>query len=447
MRSIADGAIIQLRDETGRMVAAVQAAQKLATSAEADRLLTDGIGDDLPAQPFWVEARGTETGPGGADTAAMVRRFAAALVTEFGGLVWEPESSLVRNDPLLTGTTDHPAITLDTGRVAVAVQDRPVVSLSNWLVDAIATHGHAGRGFQLVTPAATRLTHAMRSALENPMARWVVKAAEGQYFDGFSGLPLSWHEEAGFVRDPSADASRIHHSSFRGTDEAWGSQLLVDVKVLHPAEDDLRLGGTAELVSEVLGGDVPALWGTSEPAPLAWDTADLTALARTRAPGSSWFVFTGPPEGLPTGGTRPFSGTLLVSRVPEGVLESLTLAVGYPPGTDADLSVLPELVGELAARGVLQMITVHRRTGREDLTYEPRRAAPALPVGLGIGAEGIASIGTDRALSAPVPGIPFGPPLTPAVWYQVGEGTELDDRTRLGSLMGHLRSERVRAMD
>jgi hypothetical protein len=378
MRSIADGALIQLRDETGQMVAAVQAAQKLATSAEADRLLTDHISDDLPAQPFWVEARGAETGPGGADTAAVVRRFAVALVAEFGGLVWEPEASLVRDDQLLVGSTDHPAITCATSRVAVAVQDRPLVSLSNWLVDAIATHGRAGRGFQMVTPSTTRLTHAMRSALESPMARWVVKAPKGRYFDGFSGLPLAWHEEAGFLRDSAAVPSQVPHPYFRQSDEGLGRQLLVDLKVVHPAEDALSLSGAAELVSQALGGDVPALWGTSEPAPLAWDTADLTALARTRAPGSSWFVFTGPSRGLHADKTRPFSGTLLISRVPKGVRESLTLAVGYPPGTEPDLTELEALVGDLASHGTLQMITVNRRTGREDLTYATNRARPAL---------------------------------------------------------------------
>ncbi|GAA0987338.1 hypothetical protein GCM10009551_040330 [Nocardiopsis tropica] len=68
VRAVAGGAVVQLRDGSGHMVAAVQAAQRLALSSEADRLLAEGIADDLPAQPWWVEARGTETGPGGEDT-------------------------------------------------------------------------------------------------------------------------------------------------------------------------------------------------------------------------------------------------------------------------------------------------------------------------------------------------------------------------------------------
>ncbi|MEU0237267.1 DUF6177 family protein [Nocardiopsis sp. NPDC006198] len=438
VRAVAGGAVVQLRDGSGRMVAAVQAAQRLASSSEADRLLAEGIADDLPAQPWWVEARGAETGPGGVDTARAVRRFADALVSEFGGLVWEPESRLDRDDSLLAGATDHPAITRATDRVALAVQDRPVVPLSTWLVDAVAEHAKEGRAFQLVTPSGSRITHALRSVLGNPMARWVARAPDGRYYDGFSGVPLAWNEEAGFVRDTTAAPEDVPHSAFRGAEENQGNQILVDLKVLNPADAGLRLGRSVEFLSQTLAGSVPALWGTGEPATLAWDTADLTALARERAPESSWFLFTGPPDALRTAPARPFSGTLLVTRVPEGVKESITLAVGHPPGEEPDLSVLSALVEEFNSRGVLQTISVHRRTGRPDLGYEARRSGPSLPIGLGIGVEGVASIGSERALAAPVPAVPVGPPLTHAVWYRIGDGTEADSHERLRTLMAHL---------
>ncbi|WP_236572247.1 MULTISPECIES: DUF6177 family protein [unclassified Nocardiopsis] len=438
VRSVADGALIQLRDESGRMVAAVQAAQQLALSAEADRLLTEGITDDLPAQPWWVEARGAETGPTDADTAGMVRRFADALVSQFGGLVWEPESRLVRDDPLLVGATDHPAITLATDKVAVAVQDRPVVPLTTWLVDAIAEHGRAGRGFQLVTPSCSRITHALCSVLGNPMARWVAQAPDGRYYDGFSGVPLAWHKAAGFVRDTTAASEDVPHPAFQDTHQKWGTQLLVDLKVLHPADAGLQLGRSVEFLSQTLGGSAPALWGTGEPATLAWDTRDLTALARKRAPASSWLLFTGPPDGLRSGRVRPFTGTLLVTRVPEGVKESITLAVGHSPTEEPDLSILSTLVKEFTSQGVLQTISVHRRTGRADLGHDARWSGPALPVGLGIGVEGVSSIGSERTLSAPVPPITFGPPLTHSVWYRIGDGTEAASQERFHALMAHL---------
>ncbi|WP_435112253.1 DUF6177 family protein [Nocardiopsis synnemataformans] len=436
VRSIAEGAVIQLRDGSGRLVAAVQAAQKLASPSEADRLLAHGIGDALPAQPYWVEALAAETGPGEADTAGMVRRFADSLVSQFGGVVWQPPSSLRRDDPLLVGATDHPAVTLTTDRVALAVQDRPVVPMSTWLGDAITTHTREGRGFQLVTPSSSRLTHVLRSSLAHSMTRWVVRTSDGAYHDGFSGLPLTWHEEWGFVRDPSADTA-----GHVPRDEASGTHLLVDLALLHPAEENLLLGGAAELLSQTLAGAVPALWGTSEPTPLSWDTAGLTAVARRRAPNASWFVLNGPPPqmcGNPFTGTS-FTGTLRVTRVPDGVREHVTLAIGHPPSAEPDLTVLPGLVEELAARGDLQTISVRRRSGRPDLTYESGSTDAAIQVGLGIGAEAVASVGIDHALSAPVEGVPFGPPLTPAVWYPIGDGTAPEDRRRSRELMEHLR--------
>ncbi|WP_370013409.1 DUF6177 family protein [Nocardiopsis sp. Huas11] len=77
------------------------------------------------------------------------------------------------------------------------------------------------------------------------------------------------------------------------------------------------------------------------------------------------------------------------------------------------------LVKEFTSRGLLQAMSVHRRTGRSDLACEPRWSGPALPVGLGIGVEGVSSSGSERVLSAPVPALTFGPPLTRSVWYRI----------------------------
>src|SRR5699024_9580191 len=141
VRTVAEGAVDELRDDSGQLVAAVHAAQRLSVASEAERLLGDGIGADLPAQPWWVEARGAEAGADGPDTAGMVRRFADSLVSEFGGRVWQHESRLERDGPLLIGATAHPAVTRMTDYTALAVQDRPIVPLSMWLADAIAIHG------------------------------------------------------------------------------------------------------------------------------------------------------------------------------------------------------------------------------------------------------------------------------------------------------------------
>jgi len=436
VRFSADGAVVELLDSEGRLFAAMQAAQRLALSAEAERLLADGIGDDLPAQPYWVEARGAELA--GADTAGAVGRFVRNLVERLGGAVWEPEPRLARGDAFLDGTTDHPAVTTRTDRAVVVVQDRPLVPLSPWIVDAVAVHGREGRRLQVVTPSTSRITHALRSVLVDPTARWVVQAPDGAYFDGFSGVPLVWDEQEAFVVDRSARVEDGPHEAYRAPVGVPGSHLLVELRVEHPAGRALVLGSAAELLAERLGGSPPSLWGTSEPLPQAWDRAVVTRLCRERAPGQTMFAFTGPPESVRGEGVLPFSGIQRVVRSASGVRESVSLAVGRPAGEEPDLDVLSSLVAELAGRDVLRTMTVQRAAGRPDLTYEPRWSGFPLPVGLAVGAEGVSEIGTDRALSAPVRGVPFGPPLTPSVWYRVGDGTEPGAWERFRGLMGHL---------
>ncbi|GAA0990111.1 hypothetical protein GCM10009551_048140 [Nocardiopsis tropica] len=438
VRLVADGALVELVDEGGRVVAAMQAAQKLALSAEAERLLADGIADDLPAQPYWVEARGADLP--GADTAGVVGRFARRLAERLGGSVWEPAPGLDRRDPFLEGATGHPAVTALTEQAAVVVQDRPLVPLSPWIVDVLARHGRRGLRLQVVTPSTSRITHALHSFLMSPAARWVVQAPGGSYYDGFSGVRLRWDEREAFTVDGDARADGPPEA-FRADDADRGCQLHVDLNVEHPADNGLVLGRSVELLAERLGGGPPAVWGTAEPLPQEWRRAVFTRTVRNRAPGRTWAAFSGPPGGAREDGVRPFAGTVRVSRTSFGVREAITFAVGYPEGAEPDLSVLPSLVGELTERDVLRTMTVRRVGGRADLTYAPHWAGLPLPVGMALGQEAVAVIGTARALGAPVRPLPFGPPLTPAFWYQVGTGVEHDSWVRFRGLMAHLHPE------
>lgn len=122
VRTVAEGAVVEMRDDSGRLLAAAQAGQRLSGLDEVRRLLgggdavvwRSGAGTDpartpLPERPWWVEARGGELGADGTgtgndadtDTADMARRFAAALVAQFGGYIWEAKPRLRRDDPLL----------------------------------------------------------------------------------------------------------------------------------------------------------------------------------------------------------------------------------------------------------------------------------------------------------------------------------------------------------
>ncbi|MBV2362287.1 DUF6177 family protein [Streptomonospora nanhaiensis] len=464
VRTVAEGAVVEMRDDSGRLLAAAQAGQRLSGLDEVRRLLgggdavvwRSGAGTDpartpLPERPWWVEARGGELGADGTgtgndadtDTADMARRFAAALVAQFGGYIWEAKPRLRRDDPLLLGTTDHPAVSLSTERVAVAVQDRPVVPLSPWIIDAVAGQGREQRAFQLVTPPEARLTHELAALLQNPMARWVVRASDGTYYDGLFGAPLVWHQDAGFVRDPERASDRAVHPLFRRKDDTLVDHLVLDLKMLHPADSELRVGGEVELLAGALAGSAPALWGTSEPAPLVWDREKLTELVRKRAPRGSRVVFLGP-----HGGARPFSGSLRVERVAEGVKESVTLAVAYPAGTEPGLSAVRGLVEELGTGGSLQSLNVHRRRGRADLTRAASYSGALVPVGLALGAEGVHRVGgLDHATAAPVPPVRIGPRLTPTLWYAIGDGTDPGARRQLRGLISHLRPKKTESAD
>ncbi|CAL9331604.1 hypothetical protein SUDANB121_00093 [Nocardiopsis dassonvillei] len=435
VRPVADGALVQLRDEAGRMIAAVQAAQRLSGTTEIDRLLRPGLGKSLAERPYWVEARGARTGAQGPDTRPIVRRFADALVEQFGGTVWSPDPTPGWEGPALTGVTDHPTVTVTTPQVAVAVQDRPVVAMDPWMVDALHTHAHARRAFQLVTPSTSRLTHILRSALTGPFTRWVVRTPEGDHRDGFSGAPLTWHEELGFVR---TERSSDDEQAVAQEDQADArSLLLVDLSVIHPPEPNLRLGTCVETLALGLAGSLPALWGTSEPAPLAWSPDDITGLARRRAPKATWTVFNGPTDH--DAYSPRFTGTLRVTRVPEGVREDVTLALGGPADTTFAPDTLTPLVKELTGEEGFHRIAVHRTQGRADLTYAPGAPMPVIPIGLGIGPAATTGLGVDHALAAPVRGVPFGPPMTPCVWYAIGDGTDTSDLELHRSLLAHLR--------
>lgn len=438
VRLVAEGTVVQLRDDSNRLVLAMQAAQRLAVSAEADRLLTDGVSDDLPAQPLWVEVRGTELAD--TDTASAARRFAHSLVEQHGGVVWEPEPALPRDDANLLGATDHPAVSALTEKNAVLVQDRPVIPLSSWLVDALAEHGRRGLGLQVVTPSTSVITHALRWFLSSPSATWVVRAPDGRYYDGFNGLPLVWEAGTGFVPDPEVNAEEGPNEAFRtSAEEELGTHLHVDVRVDHPASDRLELGGTVELLAERLAGAPPSVWGVCEPLSRAWDPVQVTAMARRRSPSQTLLVFTGRPGGVGKEGARPFAGSLRVTRTPSGVRERILFSVGHRPGEEPALDALTPLLRELASRDGLRSMTVHRAFGRADLAYAPRWAGVSVPLGLAVGPEGVLDAGKEKALAAPVPGVAFGSPMTPLVWYRIGDGVEPESWDRFRDLMEYFK--------
>lgn len=82
-----EGAVIRLRDGSGRPVLAIEAAQKVDVPGEVERLLGEQAAADMPDPCWWVEARAAGSGP---DPAGLAHRFADALTGRLGGAVWPP---------------------------------------------------------------------------------------------------------------------------------------------------------------------------------------------------------------------------------------------------------------------------------------------------------------------------------------------------------------------
>lgn len=435
-RPVSDGAAVYLFENSGRLAIALQASQELPLSAEADRLLGEGTSDALPARPLWLEVRGAEVSD--CDYGVLGQKIADHLVQECGGVVVRPRSSLPRGEDHPWGWTGHPAVSVATEDRAVLVQDRPVVPLSAWVIDALAEHGREGRRLQLLTPSTSTLTHAMRWLCAQPGATWAVQAPDRRYYDGFNGLPLLWDRETGFDRDPDVDPEEGPNRAFRASAaEPLGAQLRVTVHLDHPVTGGLELGETVELVSQHLAGADPAVWGVAEPMNEVWDRERMTALVRKRAPGATTLFLNGPGGD----GVRPFSGVLRYSRTGNGVHEHLELTVGYAPDEEPGLDALESLIGEVAGRDGLRSVTVTRALGRPDLTYAPRWAGVSVPVGVAVGPEGVLAVDRETVETAPVEPVRLGPPLTPTLWFRIGDGVEPGSWKAFHDLLEHMQPQ------
>jgi len=332
-------------------------------------------------------------------------------------------------------TAVHPAVDIATGKSAVLIQDRPLVPLSSWLTDVMARCAAIGQAVQVLAPHDARLTLPLRLALDGKDTRWVVQEPGDGYYDGFSGLPLTWDGMA-FVLDREAAARGPSPTYLREPPGDLGHHLAVSLQVVHPATAGLELGETVERLAERLAGARPAAWGTAEPALSRWSRDEVTALCRRRAPRATYLVFMGPHgDGAPADVPR-FGGTLRVSRVTSGVKETISFAVALPPGADRPLDAIADLAGDLA-RGGLSTLVARWIPGRTDLTYPARWCGRPLPLGLAVGPAGVAEIGAGHAGDAGPGGRPIGDPDEPGMWYPF-EGDDPAAWKNLGELLRRL---------
>ena len=146
-----------LRRREGRPLVSVEAPLLVQVAGEAERLL----GAAAPPVPFWwTEARATT---GVEEAERLAGTFAARVTSLTGGSAWPPEAArslaVVKTDGVSVAPTPaaaQPAVDVLTDKVAVIIQDRPVVAMTAWLSDAFRAAADAELGLQIVTSPGRR---------------------------------------------------------------------------------------------------------------------------------------------------------------------------------------------------------------------------------------------------------------------------------------------------
>ncbi|GGY66389.1 DUF6177 family protein [Streptomyces xanthochromogenes] len=441
VNTLADGAVLQLCTADGAPIVSVEAPHLVHHPHEARRLLGDQV--PLPEGPFWwTEARANTAVPEGERLAAS---FAGRLTTVLGGAVWPPHvahTDVVPTTGLTPSTTLGdlpPAVDIQTDHASVILQDRPVIALTTWLSDALRAAAADGRALQLVTPPSCRLTQPTRTALAAHPNRWVVQDPEHGYCDGLSGLQLRWHKDAfAPTLDESGNAclAEPFKSPESSADASGEQQLLLSIRTVQPAAEDLLLGGALEAAWHHLTGAGPAGWGTAEPVNLPWSRRQLSGLARTRAQrsASTWLLAVGGPE-------RPGIATTQVLHTSAGIEEHIAFALGYAAGSPPPLAALPELGRLLATRHNLVTMLTTLRTGRRDLTVPAHFEAPPVPVSFTAGPDVVRQAGLAHAEARPPHPAPtrLGPAAAPALHYSLGDGTDPGAWAGLRQIIHHLK--------
>ncbi|MEU5542544.1 DUF6177 family protein [Streptomyces sioyaensis] len=435
-----EGAVVRLCDGEGRPLVSVEAPLLVQVAGEAERLL----GATPPPVPYWwTEARATT---GVEEAERLAGTFAARLATLADGSAWPPEAArslaVVKTEGVSVAPAPaaaQPTVDVLTDKVAVVIQDRPVVAMTAWLQDAFRTAAHAELGLQIVTPPGTTLSPAVRDSLSNWPSRWVLRDEREGYYDGLTGAVLRW-QEGMFAPVVAADATPDDPrtpvaASYQEVTDTGERQLAVTFRTVHPADDRLVLGGALESIWRELTGEPPAGWGTAEPANLPWSPRQITDLAYERAPEPTWFVVVGSPG-------RPGLATVRISRTKAGVEEHTTLAFGYGPEEEPPVDALPRAAELLATRHRLQSMLVQLRKARRDLAVPPRFEGPGVPLAFALGAEEVRQMPDDRARRTPLSQqpVPLGPKTRPALYYPLpGDPSDLSGWQDFERLMRHLK--------
>ncbi|WP_254885848.1 DUF6177 family protein [Streptomyces sp. NA02950] len=441
LQTLGEGAVVQLTDDDGHPLVSIESPMLLAVPHEAQRLL--GVrADQLGESVWWTEVRATVATDQAQRLASVV---AGRLVAMLGGTLWPPEAAeegigVVDTHGVQAPSPPHPeqpAVDVLTDTAAVLFQDRPVLALSSWLVNALLSAAAEDRQVQIVTPPHTLLTLPARLALAEVQGRWVVREETGDYYDGLTGAVLRWQGDS-FAplttssRETGGAGAAAAYTPVPNPDER---QLLLSIRTCHRADEHLVLGGPLEAAWRHLTGATPAAWGTAEPAGLPWSRRNLTDFARERAPRPTRLVVVGAPD-------RPAIAALHALRTADGVEEDITLGIGYGKDEEPPFDALAGLADDLASHHHLRSALFHVRTGRRDVNAPASFETPPIPLALALGPEETHRAGArSDKVPVPQPPRPIGARRRPGRYFCLGEVDSPANWATLHSLLGHLRSQ------
>lgn len=323
-----------------------------------------------------------------------------------------------------------PGVDLVTDEAAVMMQERPVIGLSAWLIDAAAATQAEGRQLQLVTPPDVRLSFAARSRLfSGRNARWVVRDADEAY-DGLTGIRLHWDGQkfapASLEGTAGGEAERLGIAwAAAGLDVRANLQVLARVR--YPALDTTVIGRATEFLFRELTGAPPGGWGTEEPVSQLWNVNSLTAYCHRRSPRPSLLTVVGRPQP----DVRPAAGTVVVNSRPRGLEETVTMAVAQQGLEPPDPETVRGVVARLAEEVELVTVLVSAAGAAADTTSYPHFTGFPGPVGLAVGPDETRPRPDEQALPFEL----IGPASNPAAWYPLGDGTRMSDWGRLSGLL------------
>lgn len=295
----------------------------------------------------------------------------------------------------------HPAVDRVTPEVLVVEQDRSVVPMSTWMLDAVAAAIGSDRVLQLLTPAHSRLTYPLELLLRDANAEWVVRDEPERFRDGLAGFVLRWNG-ARFAPDLDAQPAEPVDS------DPGSGDLELQLSIVHTAREGLELGATAESAIRAVTGAQPTGWGVAEPVSQPWSRREITAHCRERVPQPTNLVVVG--EGT--------VGRFSVQRTDIGVVERLRLC--GPPAGAVGQDAIESLVADVADQARSLIVAAH--PGRLHGLRSSAQTLPALPYGILIGHSVIAERGLGHARRAPGASRVVGAAPRQSVWCRLDQG-------------------------